>query len=71
MKLSQGEYIETDLLNNIYSEIPFINNCVVYGDDSLDEALAIISVDKYLLFRCLRDDNMLNETGINEKKLYG
>ncbi|EUT80060.1 hypothetical protein PFAG_04700 [Plasmodium falciparum Santa Lucia] len=67
VKLSQGEYIETDLLNNIYSEIPFINNCVVYGDDSLDEALAIISVDKYLLFRCLRDDNMLNETGINEK----
>ncbi|SOV75400.1 acyl-CoA synthetase [Plasmodium reichenowi] len=66
VKLSQGEYIETDLLNNIYSEIPFINHCVVYGDDSLDEALAIISVDKYLLYRCLRDDNMLNDTGINE-----
>ncbi|SOV73765.1 acyl-CoA synthetase [Plasmodium sp. gorilla clade G3] len=67
VKLSQGEYIETDMLNNLYSEIPFINNCVVYGDDSLDEALAIISVDKYLLYRCLRDDNMLNNTGINEK----
>ncbi|SOV10605.1 acyl-CoA synthetase [Plasmodium sp. gorilla clade G2] len=66
VKLSQGEYIETDMLNNLYSEIPFVNNCVVYGDDSLDEALAIISVDKYLLYRCLRDDHMLNNTDINE-----
>ncbi|CZT99687.1 acyl-CoA synthetase [Plasmodium falciparum NF54] len=67
VKLSQGEYIETDLLNNLYSQISFINNCVVYGDDSMDGPLAIISVDKYLLFLSLKDDNMLEMTGVNEQ----
>ncbi|SOV84047.1 acyl-CoA synthetase, putative [Plasmodium sp.] len=67
IKLSQGEYIETDLLNNLYSQISFINNCVVYGDDSMDGPLAIISVDKSLFFKILKDDNMLEKTGIDEK----
>ncbi|KYO02011.1 acyl-CoA synthetase [Plasmodium reichenowi] len=67
VKLSQGEYIETDMLNNLYSEILFVNFCVVYGDDSMDGPLAIISVDKSLLFKCLKEDNMLEGTGINEK----
>ncbi|SOV83907.1 acyl-CoA synthetase [Plasmodium reichenowi] len=67
VKLSQGEYIETDLLNNLYSQISFINNCVVYGDDSMDGPLGIISVDKYLLYRSLKDDNMLEKAGITEE----
>ncbi|SOV20149.1 acyl-CoA synthetase, putative [Plasmodium sp. gorilla clade G2] len=67
VKLSQGEYIETDLLNNLYSQICFINNCVVYGDDSMDGPLAIISVDKGLFFKSLKNDNMLEKTGIDEK----
>ncbi|SCQ12712.1 acyl-CoA synthetase, putative [Plasmodium gaboni] len=37
VKLFQGEYIETNLLNNLYSQISFINNCVIYGDDLIDE----------------------------------
>ncbi|SOV20390.1 acyl-CoA synthetase [Plasmodium sp. gorilla clade G2] len=67
VKLSQGEYIETDMLNNLYSEIIFVNFCVVYGDDSMDGPLAIISVDKSLFFKCLKDDNMLEKTEVNEK----
>ncbi|SOS80814.1 acyl-CoA synthetase, putative [Plasmodium sp. gorilla clade G1] len=67
VKLSQGEYIETDLLNNLYSQISFINNCVVYGDDFMDGPLGIISVDKVLFFKSLKDDNMLEKTGITEK----
>ncbi|SOS78611.1 acyl-CoA synthetase, putative [Plasmodium sp. gorilla clade G1] len=67
VKLSQGEYIETELLNNLYSQISFINNCVVYGDDSMDGPLAIISVDKSLFFKSLKDDNMLEMTGVNEQ----
>ncbi|SOV20760.1 acyl-CoA synthetase, putative [Plasmodium sp. DRC-Itaito] len=66
LKLSQGEYIETDMLNNLYSEIIFVNFCVVYGDDSMDGPLAIVSVDKSLFFKCLKDDNMLEKTGVNE-----
>ncbi|SOV20043.1 acyl-CoA synthetase, putative [Plasmodium sp. gorilla clade G2] len=67
VKLSQGEYIETDMLNNLYSQIPFVNFCVVYGDDSMDGPLGIISVDKSLLFTSLKNDNMLEKTGITEK----
>ncbi|SOV84044.1 acyl-CoA synthetase, putative [Plasmodium sp.] len=67
VKLSQGEYIETDMINNLYSQISFINYCVVYGDDSMDGPLGIISVDKYLLFISLKNDNMLEKTGIDEK----
>ncbi|CDO64433.1 acyl-CoA synthetase [Plasmodium reichenowi] len=66
VKLSQGEYIETDLLNNLYSQISFINNCVVYGDDSMDGPLAIISLDKSLFFKSLKDDNMLEQCGVSE-----
>ncbi|SBS82297.1 acyl-CoA synthetase, putative [Plasmodium malariae] len=68
VKLSQGEYIETDMLNNLYSDITFINYCVVYGDDSLDGPLAIISIDKELLAKSLSEDNIFKELGITEKQ---
>ncbi|SPJ11217.1 acyl-CoA synthetase [Plasmodium sp. DRC-Itaito] len=67
VKLSQGEYIETEMINNLYSQIPFVNFCVAYGDDSMDGPLAIISVDKYKLFTFLKNDNMLKITGVDEK----
>ncbi|SOS78614.1 acyl-CoA synthetase, putative [Plasmodium sp. gorilla clade G1] len=67
VKLSQGEYIETEMINNLYSQIPFVNFCVAYGDDSMDGPLGIISVDKYLLFISLKNDNMLEKTGVTEK----
>lgn len=63
VKLSQGEYIETETLNNIYSEIPFINHCIVYGDDTMDRPVAIISVDvKSLII------NMLNDHALEDKQ---
>ncbi|ETW40208.1 hypothetical protein PFNF135_05436 [Plasmodium falciparum NF135/5.C10] len=67
IKLSHGEYIETDKLNNLYSQISFINYCVAYGDDSMDGPLAIISMDKSLFFKSLKNNNMLESTGINEE----
>ncbi|SBT84284.1 acyl-CoA synthetase, putative [Plasmodium ovale] len=68
VKLSQGEYIETEMLNNLYSELLFVNYCVVYGEDSFDGPLAIISVDKDILAKCLADDNILKKLGITEKQ---
>ncbi|CAI7718459.1 acyl-CoA synthetase, putative [Plasmodium vivax] len=65
VKLSQGEYIETDMLNNLYSDIDFINHCVVYGDDSMDGPLAIINVDKDLFAKCLERDGVLKSQGIS------
>lgn len=67
IKLSHGEYIETDKLNNLYSQISFINYCVAYGDDSMDGPLAIISMDKSLFFKSLKNNNILESTGINEE----
>ncbi|KYN97824.1 acyl-CoA synthetase, partial [Plasmodium gaboni] len=67
VKLSQGEYIETEMINNLYSQIPFVNFCVAYGDDSMDGPLGILSVDKYKLFISLKNDNMLKITGLDEK----
>ncbi|KOB63855.1 octapeptide-repeat antigen [Plasmodium falciparum HB3] len=67
VKLSQGEYIETEMINNLYSQIPFVNFCVAYGDDSMDGPLGIISVDKHKLFTFLKNDNMLKTTGVDEK----
>ncbi|SOV16416.1 acyl-CoA synthetase [Plasmodium sp. gorilla clade G2] len=67
VKLSQGEYIETEMINNLYSQIPFVNFCVAYGDDSMDGPLGILSVDKYKLFISLKNDNMLKITGLDER----
>ncbi|SOV79099.1 acyl-CoA synthetase [Plasmodium sp. gorilla clade G3] len=67
VKLSQGEYIETEMINNLYTQIPFVNFCVAYGDDSMDGPLGILSVDKYKLFTYLKNDNMLKITGVDEK----
>ncbi|CAA9986698.1 ATP-dependent acyl-CoA synthetase, putative [Plasmodium knowlesi strain H] len=65
VKLSQGEYIETEMLNNLYSDIDFVNHCVVYGDDSMDGPLAIINVDKDLFAKCLERDGVLKQQGIS------
>ncbi|KJP87363.1 hypothetical protein AK88_03043 [Plasmodium fragile] len=64
VKLSQGEYIETEMLNNLYSDIEFVNHCVVYGDDSMDGPLAILNLDKSLFAKFLERDGVLKEQGI-------
>ncbi|VWU51867.1 acyl-CoA synthetase, putative [Hepatocystis sp. ex Piliocolobus tephrosceles] len=70
VKLSQGEYIETDMLNNLYSDIPFINFCVVYGNESMDGPLAIISIDKQIFLQTLREDacDLLDSLGMTEEQ---
>ncbi|GAW79459.1 ATP-dependent acyl-CoA synthetase [Plasmodium gonderi] len=61
VKLSQGEYIETEMLNNLYSDIDFMAYCVVYGDDSMDGPLAIINIDKEIFAKSLERDGILKE----------
>ncbi|CRG98700.1 acyl-CoA synthetase, putative [Plasmodium relictum] len=68
VKLSQGEYIETEMLNNLYSEVPFINFCVVYGDEDLDGPIAIVSIDKDIFTKSLLEDDILTNQGISEKE---
>lgn len=61
IKLSQGEYIETETLNNVYSEVPFINHCVVYGDETMDRPIAIVSIDTSLFIDALITDGVLKD----------
>ncbi|CAD2106428.1 acyl-CoA synthetase, putative [Plasmodium vinckei brucechwatti] len=68
LKLSQGEYIETEGLNNLYSMIPYINYCVVYADDTMDGHMAILSVDKDLFSHHLENDGILKKLNITRKE---
>ncbi|SOV10425.1 acyl-CoA synthetase [Plasmodium gaboni] len=68
LKLSQGEYIQTDMLNSLYSEIPFINHCVVYADDTLSGPIAIVSIDKELFIKHLLEDNIISDVGTVEEE---
>ncbi|CAD2094014.1 acyl-CoA synthetase, putative [Plasmodium vinckei lentum] len=68
LKLSHGEYIETETLNNLYSMIPYINYCVVYADDTMDGPMAILSVDKNLFSQHLENDGILKKLNISRKE---
>ncbi|CAD2097998.1 hypothetical protein YYG_03263 [Plasmodium vinckei petteri] len=68
LKLSQGEYIETEGLNNLYSMIPYINYCVAYADDTMDGPMAILSVDKNLFSQHLENDGILKKLNITRKE---
>ncbi|CAD2110713.1 hypothetical protein YYG_05109 [Plasmodium vinckei petteri] len=68
LKLSQGEYIETETLNNLYSMIPYINYCVAYADDTMDGPMAILSVDKNLFSQHLENDGVLKKLNITRKE---
>ncbi|ETW51573.1 hypothetical protein PFMALIP_00305 [Plasmodium falciparum MaliPS096_E11] len=68
LKLAQGEYIQTDMLNSLYSEIPFINHCVVYADDTLSGPIAVVSIDKELFIKHLLEDNIISDVGTVEEE---
>ncbi|CAD2085364.1 acyl-CoA synthetase, putative [Plasmodium vinckei lentum] len=68
LKLSQGEYIETEGLNNLYSMIPYINYCVAYADDTMDGPMAILSVDKNLFSKHLENDGILKKLNITRQE---
>ncbi|SOV75397.1 acyl-CoA synthetase [Plasmodium reichenowi] len=68
LKLAQGEYIQTDMLNNLYSEIPFINHCIVYADETLSGPIAVVSIDKELFIKHLLEDNIISDVGTIEEE---
>ena len=44
-KLSQGEYIAPEKLQNIYSQVPIVSQMCVYGDSTRDYLTAIVVPD--------------------------
>jgi len=44
-KLSQGEYIAPEKLENIYIQSNYISQCLVYGNSLKDYAVAVVVVD--------------------------
>ena len=74
-KLSQGEYIAPEKLENIYCQCPIIQQIFVYGDSLQNFILAVIVPDmhaakKYAEEKGLSTENMLeviNDAGFKQK----
>ncbi|CXH95792.1 long-chain acyl-CoA synthase, putative [Plasmodium berghei] len=68
LKLSQGEYIETETLNNLYTKVPYINYCIAYADDTMDGPMAILSINKELFGEYLEKDDILKKLNITKQE---
>ncbi|ODV93488.1 hypothetical protein PACTADRAFT_47087 [Pachysolen tannophilus NRRL Y-2460] len=56
-KLSQGEYIASEKIENIYlSNVPFLNQLFIYGDSFQSFLVAVANVDAIKLFSYLKEN---------------
>lgn len=57
-KLSQGEYVAAEKIENIYVKSPFIAQCFVYGDSLQSYLVGIIVPDQEYLLRWAKNNDI-------------
>jgi len=68
-KLSQGEYIAPEKLENIYGKSPWIAQSFMYGDSLRDCIVGIIVVDPETLEKYAKDNGKVNDAKILDDSL--
>ncbi|CCH42248.1 Long-chain-fatty-acid-CoA ligase [Wickerhamomyces ciferrii] len=69
-KLSQGEYIASEKIENFYSgNNSFINQIFVYGDSYQNYLVGIIGIDENILLKILRSSSLKTKYGTLEQIL--
>ena len=67
-KLSQGEYIRPEFIQNVYKACNFVNNIYVYGDSYQNYLVGIIVPDFEALAQI--DENLSTPDSLNDKEKY-
>lgn len=62
MKLSQGEYVALEKVENIYSTVGLLQSCFVYGDSLRDHLVAVVVPDPVAITDLARRIGVTNGT---------
>ncbi|CAF1477915.1 unnamed protein product, partial [Didymodactylos carnosus] len=66
LKLSQGEYIAPEKIENVYSRSSFVNQIYIYGNSYQNFPVALVVLDDDYVQKWIKDKNIINVNLHNE-----